>query len=91
METAADELEQLAGWAVRARAVAEQQRRVLGRYALVWWNGAAADRYWQHVEERRADLALCAEGLGTLADTATVLARLVRAEERLVRDLGVTA
>ncbi len=91
METSAVELDRLAEWAVRARGVAQAQREVLGRSALVWWNGDAAERYWEYVEERRAALAECAVDLGVLAESAAALAELVRAEQRLLRGLGVAA
>lgn len=89
MEGSAEELERLAGRARCAAEVVEAHRAALGRYALVWWTGAAADRYWAQVEERRARLATCAEGLADLAELAAVTAALVRSEVRTMRSLGV--
>ncbi len=89
MDEAGDELDRVAVWALRARDVAESQRAALGRYALVWWTGEAAERYWHHVEQRRAALAGCAEDLALVAEVATARAGAVRAEVRLLGTLGV--
>ncbi len=91
MEASAAELERLAAWAARARGVVVAHHDALGRSALVWWNGAAAERYWRHVEQRRGELAECARDLSVIADAAAALAELVRAEDRLLRGLGVAA
>lgn len=91
MDGAAEDLERLAQWALRAQEAAEAQRAALGRYALVWWTGEAADRYWRHVEQRRAALARCAQDLALVADSAGALAGAVHAETRLLRHLGVAA
>lgn len=89
MEGSAEDLERVAARARRACEVVEAHRTALGRYALLWWNGAAADRYWEHVEERRRHLAACSDRLTELAELATATAVLVRAEARSLRSLGV--
>ena len=83
------ELEQLAALARRAGEACEAQRVALGRYALVWWSGEAAERYWQRVEARRAALADCADQLGLLAGRAEALAGLVRVQADALRALMV--
>jgi hypothetical protein len=89
MEGSAEELDRLAVRARCAAEVVEAHRAALGRYALVWWTGAAADRYWAHVEERRARLGACADGLADLAALAAATAAVVRSEARTMRALGV--
>lgn len=89
MDGVGDDLDRVALWALRAGEVAEAQRAALGRYALVWWTGEAAERYWRHVEQRRVALAQCVEDLARVADSAATLAEAVRAEARLLRALGV--
>ncbi len=91
MHDAAEELDRLAVRALAAREAVEAHRTALGRYALVWWSGEAAERYWAHVEARGAALAQCADGLDVLADAASGLALLVRAETGLLGSLGVAA
>ncbi|MBM6404943.1 hypothetical protein JQN72_11890 [Phycicoccus sp. CSK15P-2] len=77
-----DDMVDLARLAARLRAAREEveaRRAVLGRYALVWWEGMAADRYRELVDERRAALARTADELGRLAedvDALLVAARL---------------
>ncbi|MBR7743280.1 hypothetical protein KC207_08260 [Phycicoccus sp. BSK3Z-2] len=58
----------------------EEQRRALGRYALVWWEGAAADHYRDLVEQRRATLARHAEEVRGLADDVALLVALAGAQ-----------
>ncbi len=91
MDEAAVALDRVAQAAVRSREVVEAQRAALGRYALVWWSGEAAERYWEHVEHRRTSLARCAEDLGYLAAVAARLASAARAEAGLMRALGVAS
>jgi uncharacterized protein YukE len=62
-----------------ASARLEARRAALGRYALVWWQGEAAERYQQRVAQRvtalhdlslaMAETAVLAEGLATLVRT----------------------
>lgn len=52
----------------------EDQGRALGRTALLWWEGPAADRYGELLDERRVALGRHAEEVGWLADTVAVLA-----------------
>jgi hypothetical protein len=89
METTADELDLLVEQARRAGAACRAHRAALGRNALVWWTGEAAERYWVQVERRRAALAARADDLEVLASGAAVLARLLRLEVGALRDLGV--
>ena len=55
----------------------EQRRAALGRYALVWWQGEAAERYQQRVAERSARLAALSAALTEVADLAEDLADLL--------------
>ena len=91
MDEAAIALDRVAQQALRSREVVEAQRAALGRYALVWWTGEAAERYWDHVERRRAALARCADELGEVAALAARLGEVSRAEAGALRILGVAA
>ncbi len=73
-------LERLAGRAREAADVVDARRAALGRNALVWWQGEAADRYAARVEERRASLAALADELRWLADAVSAVAAAVRAD-----------
>ncbi len=78
-----DDVEALARLAGRLREAAEvvdERRATLGRHALVWWQGEAADRYAARVEERRAALAALADELRRLADAASGLVAELRAD-----------
>ena len=79
------ELERLVVRLRLARESAEAGRAALARYALVWWEGTAADRYRDLVDERRARLAALAEKLGWLEDAVTALAAAARAESGPLR------
>lgn len=89
MDEAAVALDRVAQQALRSQEVVEAQRAALGRYALVWWSGEAAERYWSHVERRRAGLARCADDLGRIASLAALLGEAARAEAGALRSLGV--
>ena len=91
MDEAAVALDRVAQQALRSREVVEAQRAALGRYALVWWTGEPAERYWGHVASRRAALARCADELGEVAALAADLGALARAEAGVLRALGVVA
>ena len=87
MDGEGQELERLAARAGQAREAVEARRAALGRYALVWWEGGAADRYRGLVDERRAALARLADELGWLEQSATALAAATRAEVGPLRDV----
>ena len=55
----------------------EERRAALGRYALVWWQGEAAERYQQRVAERSARLSALSAALAEVADLADGLADLL--------------
>ena len=62
-----DEVERLERLAARVRGAAEvvdARRAALGRHALVWWQGEAAERYVALVGERVAALAAAGRGAG---------------------------
>ncbi len=91
MDEAAVALDRVAQQAMEAQEVVAAQRAALGRYALVWWTGEAAERYLGHVERRRAALARCADELGEVAALAARLGEVARAEAGALRTLGVAA
>ena len=64
---------------VEARAV-EEHRAALSRYALVWWQGEAAERYQRRVQERSNELAALAAALDRLATVADGLAERARSQ-----------
>lgn len=72
------ELERLLGEVRHAREAVEGRRVALARHALVWWEGAAADRYRELVDERRAALARLADELGWLEESVTALVAAIR-------------
>lgn len=74
------ELERLAVRLRVAREEVEAGRTALGRFALVWWAGTAADRYAALVDERRARLAALADELRRLEEQALTLVVAARAE-----------
>lgn len=53
-----------------AAARVDARRAALGRYALVWWDGAAAEAYQQHVSRRVNGLAALARELEEVARLA---------------------
>ena len=57
----------------------DARRAALGRYALVWWQGEAAERYQQRVAERVTALHDLARAMEGSAGVAEELAALVRA------------
>jgi len=72
--------------AVQARREAremEAHRAALARNALVWWQGGAAERYQQLVQERVNALAEVSGQLDDLADRADRLADDLLAEAHL--------
>ena len=79
MTTEADALDRLAARLRTGAEVLEEQRGAVGRYAVVWWEGSAADRYRDLVEDRRAALASAAEEARSLADAVAALAVDARA------------
>ncbi|NHA68102.1 hypothetical protein [Phycicoccus flavus] len=80
MGHATGEIEALAVRVRLARESVEARRVALARYALVWWEGEAADRYRELVDERRAGLARLADELGWLEESVVALAAVARAE-----------
>ena len=69
--------------AVEARREAsdlDEHRAALARNALVWWQGGAAERYRQLVQERVDDLAVVSRHLEELAGRADGLAAALRRE-----------
>ena len=77
--------------AVEARREAcdlDEHRAVLGRSALVWWQGGAAERYQQMVQERVNALAEVAQLLGELAGLAEVFAAALEREADTEAALG---
>ena len=64
---------------VEARAL-EERRAALSRYALVWWQGEAAERYRHRVHERSNDLAALAAELDHVATVADLLAERARSQ-----------
>jgi hypothetical protein len=80
MGTTEEGLDELALAARRARETVEEHRAALARYALVWWEGGAADHYRQLVEERRAALAVELDRLEEVELLARALADRVRAD-----------
>jgi uncharacterized protein YukE len=64
---------------VEARAL-EEHRAALSRYALVWWQGEAAERYQRRVQERSNELAALASALDRLATVADGLADRARSQ-----------
>jgi uncharacterized protein YukE len=64
---------------VEARAL-EERRAALSRYALVWWQGEAAERYRRRVLERSNELAALAAELDRLATVADDLAEGARSQ-----------
>lgn len=83
------ELERLAGRLRVAREEVEAGRAALGRFALVWWAGTAADRYAALVDERRARLAVLADDLRRLEEdvlTLVVVAGVEAGRARLARE-----
>ena len=85
METEIQELERLAVRLHEARCTVEARRIALSRYALVWWHGAAADRYRALVDERRLALGRVADELGWLEESVLALASAARAEAAPLR------
>jgi uncharacterized protein YukE len=89
-----DELAERAGQlALGARSEArevEARRVALSRYALVWWQGEAAESYRRRVHDRANGLAELAVALDALAREADVLADRARgrAEAEAVESLG---
>lgn len=71
-----------------ARAVVEAHRAALGRPALVWWEGVAADRYRALVDERRAALARVGDELGWLEEAVAGLLLIARQEAEVGRVVG---
>lgn len=80
MDGRIEELERLSARLRLAEEAVQGRRVALGRYALVWWQGEAADRYRDLVEERRAALERVADELDGLADTVDALVVAARVE-----------
>jgi uncharacterized protein YukE len=79
------------GLGARGHAREMEARRVaLSRYALVWWQGEAAESYRQRVHDRVNALAELAVALDELARVADLLADRARerAEAETVESLG---
>lgn len=74
------ELQRLGARLRLARESVEGRRAALGRYALVWWEGPAADRYQGLVEGRRAALQRLADELEWLAAAVDALTEAAHAE-----------
>jgi hypothetical protein len=61
----------------REAAGLDEHRAALARNALVWWQGGAAERYRQLVQERVNDLAVVSQHLAGLACRAEGFATVV--------------
>ena len=74
----ADEAGRMAMLLLAEAAEVDQRRMALSRYALVWWQGEAADGYRRRVQERVNDLAALAVELEALARAADSFADRAR-------------
>jgi hypothetical protein len=66
----------------------DEHRAALGRSALVWWQGGAAERYQQLVRERVNALAEVAQHLEALAGLADLFAAALEREADTEAALG---
>ena len=80
---AAEVAKQAAGQARREARELEEHRAALARHALVWWQGGAAERYQQLVQERVNALTQLSTQLDDLALRADRLAEAFLAEAHL--------
>ncbi len=76
----ADAVRLVARQARREASELDQHRAALSRNALVWWQGGAAERYQQLVQERVNDLATVSQHLEELACRADGFALLLERE-----------
>ena len=81
----ADEARRMAMLLLAEAAEVDQRRMALSRYALVWWQGEAAESYQRRVQERVNALAALSarlESLARLADDLAAEAELLAQAER---------
>ena len=64
----ADEAGRMAMLLLAEAAELDQRRMALSRYALVWWQGEAAEAYQRRVQERVAALAVASARLEAAAE-----------------------